>query len=99
MSKVIQHLRGAGLLPKGADLIDGHSAFRSVRRHGGADYRFEMPTQFVAVEEPGRIAGLLVRDGILTLFQAEYLMQGKWRRFNIGEYKVLERLGAGRGAT
>jgi serine/threonine protein kinase len=42
-----------------------------------------------------RMAGLLVRDGILTQFQAEQILQGKWRRFTIGKYKVLERIGAG----
>src|SRR5436190_23562442 len=45
--------------------------------------------------EPSKLAGLFVRDGILTHFQAEQLMQGKWRRFTIGKYKVLERLGSG----
>jgi serine/threonine protein kinase len=45
--------------------------------------------------EPAKFAGLLVRDGILTHFQAEQVLQGKWRRFTIGKYKVLERLGAG----
>src|SRR6266849_295723 len=37
----------------------------------------------------------MIRDGVLTHFQSEQLLQGKWRRFNIGKYKVLERLGAG----
>src|SRR5437879_9350094 len=45
--------------------------------------------------EPGKLAGILVRDGILTHFQAEQFLLGKWRRFTIGKYKVLERLGAG----
>jgi serine/threonine protein kinase len=45
--------------------------------------------------EPGKIAGFLVRDGLLTQFQAEQIMLGKWRRFTIGKYKVLERLGSG----
>ena len=45
--------------------------------------------------EPGKFAGLMVRDGVLTHFQAEQFCQGKWRRFTIGRYKVLERLGAG----
>jgi len=44
---------------------------------------------------PGALAGLLVRDGVLTQFQAEQILQGKWRRFTIGRYKVLERLGSG----
>ncbi len=46
--------------------------------------------------EPAKVAGSLVRDGILTVFQAEQILQGKWRRFAIGRYKVLERLGCGR---
>jgi eukaryotic-like serine/threonine-protein kinase len=46
-------------------------------------------------DEVGKLAGLLVRDGILTHFQAEQFLLGKWRRFTIGKYKVLERLGSG----
>jgi eukaryotic-like serine/threonine-protein kinase len=45
--------------------------------------------------EPAKFAGVMVRDGMLTHFQAEQINQGKWRRFTIGRYKVLERLGAG----
>jgi serine/threonine protein kinase len=46
-------------------------------------------------KEPSKLAGLMVRDGLLTLFQAEQLLLGKWKRFTIGKYKVLERLGTG----
>ena len=46
--------------------------------------------------DPSRLAGLFVHEaGLLTLFQAEHIMQGKWRRFTIGKYKVLEKLGSG----
>jgi eukaryotic-like serine/threonine-protein kinase len=45
--------------------------------------------------DASRMAGYLVRDGILTQFQAEQILQGKWRRFTIGKYKVLEKLGSG----
>ena len=45
--------------------------------------------------DPGKLAGVLVRDGILTYFQADQILQGKWKRFAIGKYKVLERLGSG----
>ncbi len=44
---------------------------------------------------PAVMAGLLVRDGLLTNFQAEQFLQGRWRRFSLGKYKVLEKLGAG----
>jgi serine/threonine protein kinase len=46
-------------------------------------------------KEPGKLAGILVRDGIFTHFQAEQFLQGRWRRFTIGKYKVMERLGQG----
>ncbi|HEV3261172.1 MAG TPA: serine/threonine-protein kinase [Gemmataceae bacterium] len=42
---------------------------------------------------------MLVRDGVLTHFQAEQISQGKWRGFTIGRYKVLERLGSGRAGA
>jgi serine/threonine protein kinase len=45
--------------------------------------------------EPSKLAGLFVRDGVLTNFQVEQFLLGKWRRFHIGKYKVLERLGSG----
>ncbi|MBX9584456.1 MAG: protein kinase, partial [Gemmataceae bacterium] len=44
---------------------------------------------------PARTAELLVRDGFLTHFQAEQLLLGKYKRFTLGKYKVLERLGSG----
>jgi serine/threonine protein kinase len=46
-------------------------------------------------EDPVQLATQLVEDGVLTHFQAEQFLQGKWRRFTIGRYKVLERLGSG----
>jgi eukaryotic-like serine/threonine-protein kinase len=45
--------------------------------------------------QPKSLARLLIDNGIITQFQAEQLLQGKWRRFTIGKYKVLERLGSG----
>jgi serine/threonine protein kinase len=41
------------------------------------------------------LAKLLVRDGLLTYFQAEQLLQGRWRGFTLGKYRILERLGSG----
>ena len=37
----------------------------------------------------------LVNDGLITLFQAEQFLLGKWRGFTIGKYKLLERIGVG----
>lgn len=45
--------------------------------------------------EPAKLAGILVRDGLLTYFQAEQLLLGKYKRFSLGKYKVLEKLGSG----
>jgi serine/threonine protein kinase len=45
--------------------------------------------------EPGKLAGILVRDGVMTHFQADQFLHGRWRRFTIGKYKVLEKLGSG----
>jgi serine/threonine protein kinase len=40
-------------------------------------------------------ADAMVRDGLLTTFQAEQFLLGKWRGFTIGKYKLLERVGVG----
>ncbi|VTR92096.1 serine threonine protein kinase : Putative serine/threonine protein kinase (Fragment) OS=Gemmata sp. Wa1-1 PE=3 SV=1: Pkinase [Gemmata massiliana] len=45
--------------------------------------------------DPTKIAQILVRDAVLTYFQAEQLLQGKYKRFSLGKYKVLEKLGSG----
>jgi serine/threonine protein kinase len=45
---------------------------------------------------PRALADALVRDGLLTRFQVDQLLQGKWRNFVLsGKYKVLGPLGAG----
>lgn len=41
------------------------------------------------------LADEMVERGVLTNFQAEQLLQGKWRGFTIGRYKYLERIGIG----
>jgi tRNA A-37 threonylcarbamoyl transferase component Bud32 len=46
-------------------------------------------------KDAAKLAGLFVRDAVLTYFQAEQLLQGKYKRFTIGKYKVLEKLGSG----
>ena len=45
--------------------------------------------------EAGLLAEKMVVDGVLSGFQAEQLSQGRWKRFFIGKYKILERLGRG----
>ena len=45
--------------------------------------------------DPRRLAARLVRDGLLTTFQAEQFLQGRWKGFTLGKYRILEKLGAG----
>src|SRR5262245_58774439 len=52
-------------------------------------------TQGAIPADPAKLAERMVRDALLTYFQAEQLLQGKYKRFSLGKYKVLERLGAG----
>jgi serine/threonine protein kinase len=72
-----------------------------VQRSGVADeaklraYTQKLTQSGSMPSEPAKLAGVLVRDGVLTYFQAEQLLQGKYKRFTIGKYKVLEKLGAG----
>jgi eukaryotic-like serine/threonine-protein kinase len=46
-------------------------------------------------QKPAALAAALVQAGLVTCFQAEQLLLGKWRGFTIGTYLVLERLGCG----
>ena len=46
-------------------------------------------------EDPRDAANSMVEDGLVTDFQAEQYLLGKWRGFTIGKYKLLERVGVG----
>ncbi|MCS6976034.1 MAG: serine/threonine protein kinase [Gemmatales bacterium] len=48
---------------------------------------------------PKDLAGQMLRDGLLTDFQARQLLLGKWRGFIFGKYRVLEQLGSGGTST
>jgi serine/threonine protein kinase len=45
--------------------------------------------------EVKKLAGTLVREGLLTLFYAEQFLRGIWRGFSLGKYQILERIGSG----
>ncbi|MCS7166402.1 MAG: serine/threonine-protein kinase [Gemmatales bacterium] len=47
------------------------------------------------VTGPAQFADLLVRRGVITAFQAEQLLAGRWKGFFISKYKILSRLGSG----
>src|SRR5438477_7476935 len=42
--------------------------------------------------QPAKLAGLMYRDRLLTHFQAENFLHGRWRRFTIGKYRVMDRI-------
>ena len=44
---------------------------------------------------PADLASRMIRDGMLTEFQAKHLLKGRYRNFFIGKFKVLEPLGSG----
>jgi serine/threonine protein kinase len=46
-------------------------------------------------EDVREFADEMIRDGVMTSFQAEQFLLGKWRGFTIGKYKLLERVGVG----
>jgi len=72
-----------------------------VRKSGVLDdkrleaYAQKLQTANSMPADPAKVAGVMVRDGLLTTFQGEQILQGKWRRFTIGKYRVLERIGSG----
>src|SRR3954471_7538954 len=50
-------------------------------------------------EKPRKLAVELVRAKLMTTFQAEQFLQGKYKGFHLGGYRVIERLGAGGAGT
>jgi len=51
-------------------------------------------------DTPIKTALALIHDGLLTKYQAEQLLAGRWRNFMVGgKYKLLERIGKGGMAT
>jgi len=44
---------------------------------------------------PRELASQMLKDGLLTQFQARQLLKGRWRGFVFGKYRVLEQLGSG----
>ncbi len=75
----LDHLRVSTLL--GEDLL--------------RDYLQELRNHNDFATDPRFLAGRFVRDGLLTTFQAQQLLQGRYRNFVVGRYKLLQPIGAG----
>jgi serine/threonine protein kinase len=60
------------------------------------EYLDRQQSEGVLAETPLKAALDLIQEGLLTKYQAEQLLAGRWRNFTIGgKYKLLERLGKG----
>jgi eukaryotic-like serine/threonine-protein kinase len=59
------------------------------------DYCGQLRQAGTIPDKVNRLARKMVQDGLLTTFQAEQYLRGKWRGFTIGNYRVLERLARG----
>jgi tRNA A-37 threonylcarbamoyl transferase component Bud32 len=46
-------------------------------------------------DSPRKLAASLVRAGVLTLFQAEQFLLGKYKGFSLAGYRIIERIGIG----
>lgn len=46
-------------------------------------------------EDPAKLASRMVKDGLITIFQARQMLRGRYRGFFLGKYKVLEPIGSG----
>lgn len=70
--------------------------YRSGLLEAGAVQAFQSHLNGHAPTTPRALADALIEHGMLTSFQAEKLLAGRWRGFVIaGKYRLLERLGAG----
>src|SRR5262249_11842598 len=65
-------------------------------RHHVDHYLNQLRTDSRMPSIPLELARVMLRDGLLTRFQAEQLLRGRWRRLIIsGKYRLLAQLGAG----
>src|SRR5262249_60182799 len=97
-------MRGISLAPKGRQMAAPTTRdefLDLVRKSGVLDdkrldaYLDKQRTVGPLPDEVGKLAGVLVRDGVVTHFQAEQFLLGKWRRVPIGQDKILGSLWCG----
>lgn len=80
---------------KGTDLLE------LVRKSGLLDqpridgYVTNLEQEGSIEEDPAKLASKMVKDGLITVFQARQMLRGRYRGFFLGKYKVLEPIGSG----
>jgi serine/threonine protein kinase len=78
------------------DFLEVSSRSGVLDQQGARDYLDRLRATADRPDTPARLAQLMIRDGLLTGFQARQFLKGKWRNFVIsGKYVLLERLGVG----
>ncbi|HMO37409.1 MAG TPA: serine/threonine-protein kinase, partial [Gemmatales bacterium] len=76
---LLELVRKSGLLDQ--PKIDGYVT--NLQQEGSVD------------EDPAKLASRMVKDGLITVFQARQMLRGRYRGFFLGKYKVLEPIGSG----
>jgi serine/threonine protein kinase len=80
---------------KGTELLE------LVRKSGLLDqpridsYVSSLESEGAVEEDPAKLASRMVKDGLITIFQARQMLRGRYRGFFLGKYKVLEPIGSG----
>lgn len=83
------------------DLVTSEELVRLIRQSGMVDEQklsqyLQHPRFACGLPPDSRaLAEELVRDGVLTRFQSEQFLIGRWRGFVVGKFKLLEKIGAG----
>jgi serine/threonine-protein kinase len=77
--------------------LDRETLMRRLRQSGLlSDEQFQHAYELAAETEDGaELAQLLVRDDLLTAFQARMLVTGRTSGFMLGQYRILEPIGKG----
>src|SRR4051794_10519775 len=77
--------------------LTGDAVLELVRKSElvGADALTECLDRNPAPPSAGDTASMLVRVGLLTPFQAKLILQGRYKGFRLGPYKILDQIGSG----
>jgi serine/threonine protein kinase len=77
--ELLQLIRKSGLIEE-----ERLSAFLAAHQRDG-----------LLASDPKSVVAGLIQDGVITSFQGEQFLLGKWKGFTLGKYRLLERIGVG----